>query len=243
MSPTFFAVCPHDTAKGVDKWALFNTLVNKTVGLRARFNVFLNFNEFTAALEEEQLLWAYLNPADYLKAKARFGYEAIARPRDRRDKAYLVAPCGMTGGLELATGKRLAAVKGYLYALAADRLKAAGIQYTLVPAKSYNEVMTLLERGDADVGVSYNDHFDALSPSTRERYCAAESIDVGLSHVVAAHPSVAAESKEALRGFLLGATETADGQKALAALGLAGFDPVPEAPFQVLEQILAAAGA
>jgi len=240
MDPSLFGVCPHDTAKGSERWALFNTLVNRRIGMKSRFTLYLDFGEFTRALEGNELLWAYLNPADFVKAKTRFGYQGIARPGAHPDKACVIAPAGAgTNGLTALAGKRLAAVRGYLFFLVADRLETEGIPYTLVPAKSYPEVMSIVKRGDADFGVTYNDHFEKLAPATQAEWERVESVDPGLAHVVAVHPSVSPETAEALRGFLLGATTDPDGQKALNTLGFSHFEAVPETPYMLLEELLA----
>jgi ABC-type phosphate/phosphonate transport system substrate-binding protein len=243
MPPSHFAVCPHDTARGLTKWALFNTLVNKEVGLGSRFHPYLNFAEFGVALEAGELLWAYLNPADFLKAKRLFQYEHIARPADRRDIAYLVAPA-RSGfrSLEAASGRRVAAVKGYLYFLVKHRLRASGIEHELVPAKSYPEVMQLVERGQAELGVTYNDHFDRLNDISRADFVIAAAVDIGLSHVVATHPSVPTESREALRNLLLGAAVGVAGEKILSTLEIARFEPVPEEPFGQLADVIQSVG-
>lgn len=242
MSANLFAVCPHDTARGIDKWALFNTFVNKDIGLHSRFQVYLNFTEFGADLEQERFMWAYLNPADTLKVRTRFGYQAVARPVDRFDVAYVVGPrdSGRQDDLGVVLDRRLAAVKGYLFLVVKHRLLAEGIGFLHVPAKSYAEVMTLIERGDADFGVTYNEHFDLLSPSVREQFSIVASVHAGLSHVIAVHPSVSEASRESLRRLLLGAAAHPAGQKVLAELGMKGFEDVPEEPFLELARILEA---
>lgn len=238
MTTNLFAVCPHDTARGVEKWALFNTFVNKNLGLGSRFQPYLDFTDFGADLEGERFLWAYLNPADYLKAAKRFGYKAVARPRGRFDVAYVLgrAEAGAASDPSALAGKRLAAVRGYLYFLVAHQLDALGVPFQPVTAKSYPEVMAMLERGDADFGVSYNEHFDALPPSVRQGYRVVARVDAGLSHVVATHPSLG--QKEALRTLLEGAGERPEGRKMLAELKVDAFEPVPEEPFRRLREIL-----
>ena len=239
MPPSLFAACPHDTARGLTKWALFNTLVNKEVGLGSRFHPYLNFAEFGAALEAGELLWAYLNPADFLKAKRLFQFAHVARPADRRDVAYLVASArsGLQG-LEAASGRKLAAVSGYLYFLVKHRLQTSGIEHVLVPAKSYAEVMQMVDRGQAELGVTYNDHFDHLNDSSRADFTIATTVDIGLSHVVATHPSVPAESREALRKLLLNAASGVAGEKILSTLEFSRFEAVPEEPFKQLADVL-----
>lgn len=245
MSPELFAVCPHDTARGFDKWAMLNTFVNKHVGLQSKFNLYLDFAEFSADLEKERFTWAYLNPADYLKACARFGYAPVGRPIGRFDIAYVIAPGagGEPGSLGRIAGKRLAAVKGYLFFLVKHQLETGGVPFDLIPAKSYAEVTKHVENGDADFGVTYNEHFDLLAPAARERFHIVERVHPGVSHVVVVHPSVPAQARQALSGLLLGAAALEDGKKVLAELKMTGFEAVPESPFLALKQILESASA
>ncbi len=243
MSDHLFAVCPHDTARAFEKWALLNTYVNKHLGLKSRFQLYLNFAEFGAALEQERFLWAYLNPADFLKARRRFGYLPVARARGRFDIAYVTGHCGSGAGQDTCVrpNQRLAAFNGYLYWLVKDRLAQAGVPFEHVPAKSYAEAMTLVERGQADRCVTYNEHFDGLSSSVRDQYFVCLTVDAGLSHVLAIHPSLGDEVRQALAQLLLGAVGTTDGQKILAELKMSGFEAVPEEPFMELSRILEAA--
>ena len=236
-SPNLFAVCPHDTARGFDKWAMFNTFVNKRLDLKSRFQPHLNFVEFGADLEQERFLWAYLNPADFLKARSRFGYVPQVRPKDRFDVALVIGRSAATG-LEQLRGQRLAAVSGYLFFLARHRLAQDGIDVTVVPVKSYAEVMKSLGAGEADFGITYNEHFDRLAPAAREGYSVVEGVDIALSHVIATHPALPAEKAAALRDLLLAAHSNPEGEKLLVELGFPQFEPVDLAPFDHLAEIL-----
>lgn len=239
-TPATFAVCPHDTAKGFDKWAFFNTLVNKSIELKSRFCPCLNFAEFTKALEGEELLWAYFNPADYIKARSRFGYSAIARPVNRADIARIVGPVASPAqSIEGIAGTRLAAVNGYLFFVARKALIDRGIPFEHVPAKSYADVMGLLENGQADYGVTYNEHFDVLVPGTKSRFREIHSFEMGLSHVVAVHPSMPEEARRRLTELLRGPTDSPERRRILDTLGFEAFDEPPTAPFEALAAILA----
>lgn len=236
-SPNLFAVCPHDTARGFDKWAMLNTFVNRRLDLKSRFQPHLNFVEFGTDLEQERFLWAYLNPSDFLKARSRFGYAAQVRPKDRFDAALVIGPSTRTG-LEQLHGKRLAAVPGYLFALAKHRLTVEGIDVTLVPVKSYAEVMKALEANQADFGITYNEHFERLAPSARESYSVVEGVNISLSHVISTHPALPAEKVGSLRELLLAAHTNPEGEKLLAELGFSQFEAVDLAPFDRLAEIL-----
>lgn len=238
---TVFAVCPHDTARGIERWGFLNTFVNKHLDLGSRYVPHLNFADFTKELDAERFLWAYLNPADFLKVRDRFGYLGLVRPVQRFDVAYVVqsASGAPAGSLAELAGKRVAAVNGYLFRLVGDRLRQAGITFEHVQAKSYAEVMSMLARGEAAFGVTYNEHFDPLTPSSKAEYRLVTSIDAGLSHVVAAHPSLPEQKREGLRSLLLGAKDNPQGVKILSEIRISGFEPVPEEPFAALKTLLA----
>lgn len=242
MTGRGFGVCPHDVARGLERWAFLNTFVNKALGLGSRFGIYLDFVEFAAALEGEEFLWGFLNPADYLKARTLFGYEAIARPAGIRDVAYVVARTGepLAGSIEAFAGRRVALVRGYLAALVRHRLQGAGVSCEVVAVKSYAEVMKTVGRGDADFGVTYNDHFDRLSAAVRDDFRVEARVDPGLAHVVAAHPSIPQPGRAALRELLLGAHLDSAGAGLLATLGFTAFEEVPEGPYRDLADVLEA---
>lgn len=238
-SPSTFAVCPHDTAQGFDKWALANTIVNKAVALRARFCPCLSFTELAKAIDGQELLWAYLNPSDYVDARARFGYQAIARPMGRADVARVIAPASSTAkAIEALAGKRVAAVNGYLFCIAQRAFAEAHLTVKHIPAKSYAEVMSLLEKDAADFGVTYNDHFDALAAGTRSRFHEVLSLEMGLSHVFAVHPSMPEDARIRLTNLLLGTEASAEHTRLLSTLGFSGIEPADDAPFDALTALL-----
>lgn len=251
--PPRFSVCPHDTAKGVDRWALFHTLINKQLRLGSRFMPSFDFKEFEADLRQPGCVWGYLNPAQYLTAQKLHGGEALVRPLGRMDKVYLIAPSASPipeGTLSLA------AVDGYLFRLfeaslqgkipegqadwkgneeLATRLRGG---FERRHAKSYAEVTTLVEREEVHLGVTYNEHFDDLSALSRKKSSVLAILDLGLSHVVVVNSSMEPEQKEGLRQILLDATSSPEGQKILEVFGTTGFEPVPPEPYELLAGIL-----
>lgn len=235
-----FSVCPHDTARGLERWGFLNTYVNKNLELGSRYRPHLNFAEFNAELEAERFLWAYLNPADFLKVRGRFGYVGLARPAQRPDIAYVVQRAGdpAAAGLSDLGGRRLAAVNGYMYRLVADRLRSDGVAWDHVLAKSYSEVMSLVGRGEAAFGVTYNEHFDLLTQGSKEQFRVVATLDAGLSHVVAAHPSLPEEKQEGLRSLLIAAQENSQGRKVLSEVEILAFEPVLLEPFATLQAVL-----
>lgn len=237
MPPGLFAVCPHDTARGFDRWALFNTVTNKALAIGGRFEAYLDFATFGRDLGDGKFLWAYVNPADFVTLQTRQGYVPVARPAGRYDVARIVTH-GREGVTALPEGARVAAVPGYLCRVVKHTLGQRAVGFVEVPAKSYNDVMTLLRRGEADFGITYNEHFDALAASSREGFSVVESFDAGLTHVVAAHPDMPGATREALRGFLMAAEPGPDVKKAWDALGLRAFEAVPEGPYAQLRAIL-----
>jgi phosphonate transport system substrate-binding protein len=247
--PPRFSVCPHDTAKGVDRWALFHTLVNKQLRLGTRFLPSFDFKEFDEDLKQPGCVWGYLNPAQYLTARRLHGGEALVRPVGRPDKVYLVAPTERP----LPEGQlAVAAVDGYLFRLFQHALKEGSLReqdgaglaarlgggFERKKAKSYAEVMNQTERGDAHVGVTYNEHFDDLSTLVRSKFRVLATVDVGLSHVVVVSQGMPADKKEELRRILLEAAGSPEGQKILEVFGTTGFEPVPLEPYELLVQIL-----
>ncbi|MBK8214229.1 MAG: PhnD/SsuA/transferrin family substrate-binding protein [Myxococcales bacterium] len=226
-----FAVCPHDTARGIDKWAMFNTRVNKRLGLGSRFHAYLDFAEFGRDLLGGRFAWAYLNPADFVKAKKKLGYAPVVRPVARFDVARIVAREGMG---EVRAGARVAAVPGYLKAVVEHTLREEGTALAAVDAKSYGEVVTMVRDGRAEFGITYNEHFDVLSATSRQGIVAIRSFDFGLSHVLAVRPDLGVSGIELGRWLL----SDPEGQKAGDVIGVSGWETVDESPFESLATIL-----
>ena len=233
--PSRFSVCPHDTAKGVDRWALFHTLVNKQLRLGTRFLPHFDFKEFETDLQQPGCLWAYLNPAHFLKARALHGCEALVRPKGRPDKAYLVGLSSEESSDSISVeGQSVAAVDGYLLKLFAQNYSG----FDRKAAKSYGDVLTQIDRKEVRFGVTYNEHFDNLSQLIRDKYRVLAVVDIGLSHVIAVSSEMPEEAKEGLRQLLLSADKSPDGQKVLETFGTTGFEAVPMAPYELLAAAL-----
>ncbi len=233
MEPNLFAVCPHDTARGVDKWALLNTRINKNFALGSRFHAYLDFAEFGRDLSAGKFLWAYLNPADFVKARAQLGYVAVARPVERLDIARIIARVGV-GPQIIASGVQAAAVPGYLAGLVEYELAQRGISIERVPAKSYAEVMVHVREGRAPIGITYNEHFDVTAATSREGLAVLDNVNAGLAHVVAVHPSLGARAEE-LRAWLL---DDPVGQTVGTDIGIKRWESIPLEPYQHLADAL-----
>ncbi len=233
MEPKEFAVCPHDTARGIEKWALFHTRVNRALDLKSRFTPHISFADFGKSLRAGDFLWAYVNPADFVHLRELFGFVPLARPLDRFDLARIV---GRVGAAPVPAGARVARVPGYLAAVVEAQWRERGLVTESIPAQSYAEVIKLVDRGLADFGITYNEHFDVLPAATRECFSVVETVDLGLSHVVAAHPSLDAARCEQLAALLFDPGPT--GTQVRAAVDIQGFDAPQESTFRYLRGVL-----
>jgi phosphonate transport system substrate-binding protein len=239
QEPKYFAVCPHDTAAGVERWAMFHAVVAKRVSPGSRYVPYFNFKEFDQALRDGKLRWGYLNPAQFLLVRKMFGFVPLARPVERPDQVVIVqSVASPAASLAELAGKRIAAAPGYLFALAKHELALRGIPFSVVQVRGYTEVMRAISQGEADAGISYNEHWGALTDYVREQFAVVDRISPGLSHVVAAHPDVPVETREALRQFLLGSHHAEDTARALGKVGMKAFEEFDAKPFDALEGIV-----
>jgi hypothetical protein len=233
MEPREFAVCPHDTARGIEKWALFHTRVNRALDLKSRFTPHISFADFGKSLRAGEFLWAYVNPADFVHLRALFGFRPLVRPASRFDLARII---GRAGGGPVPVGARVARVPGYLATVVEAQWRERGLSTEAVSAQSYAEVVKLVDRGVVDFGITYNEHFDVLPEATRERFGVIETIDLGLSHVVAAHPSLDDRRGAALTELLFDTGPV--GAQVRAAIDVERFDLPEETSFRYLETLL-----
>ncbi len=232
MTRNRFGVCPHDTAQNADSWALFNTKINRALGLGSVFHLYLDFAEFGTALSEGALLWAYLNPADYVRAADSHGYIAVGRPSGRFDNALLV---GRSDGAPFAarSGEPVATVSGYLAALALQTMAAEGDVVVTKSVRSYAAVMVALRSGSAQFGLTYNEHFAGLTGASRDGLKVLREFNTGVAHVLAVHPSLA-EIAPRLSEFLL----SPDGATASASVGISAWESVPAEPYLQLRRAI-----
>lgn len=228
MSRNRFGVCPHDTAQNADSWALFNTRINRHLGLGSVFHLYLDFAEFSASLAEGSLLYAYLNPADYVRAKDEHGYIAVGRPVGRFDNALLIGRAD-AGPFDGHTSGPLAVVPGYLATIALAELATEGIAAPLATYRSYAAVMVALRNESARFGITYNDHFAGTNAKSREGISVLREFHTGLSHVLAIHPSLA-ECAGRISDFL----HSPEGAAASEPVGISAWESVPVEPYEKL---------
>jgi ABC-type phosphate/phosphonate transport system substrate-binding protein len=182
---------------------LLHAELSKRLGFQTRFDVVMDFAEFRKRLLDGSAAWGYVNPADYMKLRAA-GYRPLARPATRPDRAILVAPVDFDGGPDPVRGRRVAAVDGYILALARRGLVAMRSEHHLVQASSYAQVLNTLRVGGADLGVLYGEYFDGITPIVRDEYKVLETCDPGITHAFVVHPEVPPDVAAALKDALVG---------------------------------------
>lgn len=73
-----FSICPHDTAKGLEKWKIFVEKLEKKLGLNVDFQPFSSFAEEDIRLNQEFFHIYYSSPSKQVELLEK-GYLPVAK--------------------------------------------------------------------------------------------------------------------------------------------------------------------
>lgn len=85
-----FSVCPHDTAKNIASWFLFNTYMQRNLGVDIHFEPRDNFLEERELVLQGGYQLIYANPYSAVVFSTSLGYLPVARPAGLFDETVLV---------------------------------------------------------------------------------------------------------------------------------------------------------
>lgn len=224
-------VSPDFSPDHIAGWYVFNTWLQRKLGIRCHLELYDDFPSQHAAIAAGRVDLIFANPYDASMLVREKGFVSIAAPVGATDEAVVAvaATSAFHGVNDLRPGVRIGQTRdpdvnliGMMLLEPAD-LQAEHV--VAVPVSSYVLVARHLLLGKVDAGFFLKQAFDDLSPTTRNqlRPLVTSQISV-LRHTLLAGPALAPQA-DALRSALLGMSEAgSDGSRALQALGLQGWE-------------------
>ncbi|MBL8329887.1 MAG: phosphate/phosphite/phosphonate ABC transporter substrate-binding protein [Rubrivivax sp.] len=224
-------VSPDFSPDHIAGWYVFNTWLQRKLGLRCHLELYDDFERQHQAIAADQVDLIFANPYDASMLVRERGFRSLAAPLGSSDEALIaVAQASSAHAVtDLKPGLRVAQTKdpdvnliGMIMLEPAD----LGREHVVpVPVSTYVLVAKHLLLGRVDAGFFLKQAFDDLSPTTRAqlRPLVTSQISV-VRHALLAGPRFAAHADQ-LRAELLAMSQPgSDGGRVLEALGLAGWE-------------------
>ncbi|SFB80801.1 phosphonate transport system substrate-binding protein [Polaromonas sp. OV174] len=230
-----FLIAPDFAPERFAAWHMLNTALQKRSGIQLHLLTPASAAEQAAILAQGQVDVIYANPFDAAHMVRTLGYLPFARPRQCYDE--MVIACAADSPLQrvedLKPGCRIALTDNQDIKLIGQRLLEpadigeADAQWLIVA--SYQAAARLAIKKEVDVAFFLADAFAAMSRMTRSQIRPLVESAIGdISHVILAHPRIAA-SLPALSAALLALRTDAAGHSVLDALGMTeGFEAMSQ---------------
>lgn len=225
------SVSPDFSPEHIAGWFVFNTWLQKKLGVRIHLELYDDFESQRAAIERNEIDIIYANPFDASRLVREKGFKAIAVVKGKCDEVVVAAAeeSGIRSVEDLKPGARLAVTRdpdvnliGMILLEPADLSRDTTSTQQVA---TYVLVAKALLQGRADAGFFLKEAFDDLSQVIRRGLVqlVASQISV-VRHVMLVGPG-AAELAAPMRDALVGmSTEVPQGVRALEAMGLDGWE-------------------
>jgi phosphonate transport system substrate-binding protein len=240
-----FTVCPHDTAQNLPGWFFLNTYLQRHTGMRIHFEPLDDFESQRRAVLEGSIQIVYANPFDAVLYAKELGFLPLVRRCACCDEAYILtrADSPISSLSETAGGGcRLSSAtdKTAVHALGVRLLKQAGAcrnDFDIQLKGNYVSVIKTLTKGEADLGIVFNETYDGLSDLAKGQLkVLGETREGETFHLFCISPDLKGEAAE-LASVLMGMGDDPDGRQCLLDLGFEGFEGIDEAAFAKLVEV------
>lgn len=230
-----FLIAPDFSPEHFAGWHMLNTALQKRSGIHLHLLTPTSAAEQAAFLAEDKADIVYANPFDAAHMVRALGYVPFARPANRSDEMVIAcADASLVQKVEdLKPGCRIALTDNKDIKLIGQRLLEpadigpADIQWVIVD--SYQAAARMAIKQEVEAAFFLADSFASLSRMTRSQIRPlVESAIHDISHVVLAHPRLAAQLSSLSTALLTLQVDDA-GQSVLAALGMPdGFEAITQ---------------
>lgn len=215
-------------------WHMFNTLIQRRAGINIHLNTPASHAEQAQMIETGDIHLIYANPFDAAALIREKGYRAVARPIGKSDEMVIAASAksdintleDLTKGATVAMADNRDVKLIGLRLLEAVDLEEADLNWEVT--ENYQAAARQVIKGDAQAAFFLAEVFHSFSRLTKAQLSVLIESDLAdISHVLLIKEGVAAE--EALTHSILAFHEDADGEEALAELGMPqGFEAMSE---------------
>jgi len=185
-----FAICPHETYKGIDRWRRFAEELGRLIRKEVKLVTFRSFQEEKERLGRENFDIYYASPSVALELLRR-NYVPIAKVRGQADALLLVGRRSVEKEEYVVALADLKAVKYGLLAFENIDLDRVNLVYT----ESHEETLHLINSGTADYGVVYEENFESRREDDLKII---DRIDLGTSHLFMVKRNISEDLKDKL---------------------------------------------
>ena len=239
-----FTVSPSFPNERISDWYIFNTWMQRHLGLPVHLELHDSFGAQRAAIAAGRVDMIHANPFDASLLVREHGFRALARPEAPPDEMVVLvsADSPVQAIPDLAAGCRLACADDpCVNTIGRILLEPAGLDEAstvTLPRETYIQVAKALLRGEAEVGFMPVEAFDALSPLVRRdlRVLVISQIQV-IRHIFLVGPALQAHA-EKISGLLLSMHESDKGRDLLAALGAQRWHAVDQEEVEFMIDII-----
>jgi len=227
-------VSPDFTPDHISGWYIFNTWLQRNIGLHIHLEMYDSFEAQRRAIQADEVDLIYANPFDASMLVREKGFRAIARPLGIADECVIAVPVDspVQHVEDLQPGTRVASTDDPdIQLVGMIMLEPADLNKTNVQAVSadgYVLVAKALLKGEADVGLFLKDAWDGLSNMVRKQLRPLVTSQISdIQHAFLVGPRLM-DSAEEVQDLLLRMGEIEKGHGVLEALGFEGWEAVDQ---------------
>ncbi len=228
-----FTVDPNYSGKNLPGWFLFNTYLQRQLGLAFHFTPFDDFAKCRQAVLAGEVDLVYANPFDWVQYVEKAGFHPIAKAKDHYDEVYLcTAQRSAIRSIEdlpaririaSASPETLVHMVG-LFQLDKAEIDRARLEFVFTG--SYQSALKTLLQGNVDLAFVFNEVYDAASRITQDALrIISASADAFAFHAFCHSPRLE-ESSAKLCGVLCQMGKDPRSAQLLQDVGFAGFAAV-----------------
>ncbi len=230
----YMTVSPDFTPDHIAGWYIFNTWLQKQLGVNIRLELYNDFASQREAIHNDQVDIIYANPFDASMLVREKGFAALVRPVGKSDEAMVVVNAEHSANCveDLKSGLRLVStddpdvhLMGMIMLEPAD-LDTDSVQIHRVD--SYVIVAKQLLRNKADVGFFLKDAYKGLAKSTRSQLKVLVTSQISvIYHTLLVGPRLA-HKQTLIRKILVHMLKAPKGPGVLTSLGFEAWENVTQ---------------
>lgn len=239
-----FTVSPDFNPNKISSWFIFNTWLQRHLGVGIHLEMYNDFPEQHQAIQDDRVDLIYANPYDTTTLVREKGFLPIARPLDKQDEGLIVVrqdhPAQQVEDLQ--PGTRIATTLDpdvnmiCMIMLEPADLKRDNI--TLHTRANYLLVAKEVLRGEADAGFVLQESFEEFSAVLRKdlRPLVTSSIR-DISHTLLVGPKMAGHQED-IQTLLINMGEDPKGPGVLEGLGFRGWEAVDQEDMEFMIDLM-----
>jgi phosphonate transport system substrate-binding protein len=239
-----FTVSPDFTPDHLSGWYIFNTWLQKQIGVPIHLEMYNDFNAQREAIRQDKIDLIYANPYDAAMLVREKGFQPLVKPAGVSDEAIIAVGAAnpvddvadLTPGAKLAfTDDPDVKMMGMIMLEPGD-LDVRNLQS--LPCDTYVQVTKRLVRGEADIGIFLAEAFDGLSEMIKKqlKILVRSQISV-IHHSLMIGPGLV-DKREQFQQCLLGMTGDEKGRGVLESLGFEAWEKVDDEEMEFMIDLM-----